>query len=371
MKITDVRVRVLVAPLEKPIVTAFGRMNDRNSAIVEVATNEGIVGIGESWINFPHWVADERKATIEKGIKPLLVGEDPRNVSFLWDKMYRCLMGTGRQWGAKALLLQAMSGVDIALWDILGKKLDVPVYQLLGGRVYSEIKAYASGLGPSGYEDIVEKHLQEGFTAFKLKVGFGREQDEFNIKNMRELIGDECILALDANQAWNVDEALENLKAYSKYDIQFIEEPVPADRLSDLNLIKNSKIMPVAGGENLYCREGFKDALCADALNIVQPDITKTGGLSESKIICQMADAWGIPYAPHMFGNAVGVIATLHLFASTPNGLIQEVDANPNPLFNILKEKIRVEDGNFIVPEKPGLGIELDEEAISEFEVMA
>ncbi|HBV97479.1 MAG: hypothetical protein JL50_08100 [Peptococcaceae bacterium BICA1-7] len=374
MKIIDVKAIIISYPLEKTVSTSFGVMQSRTNVLVRIDTDEGIHGIGESWTNFPHWAPDERKITVEKGLKPLLIDENPMNVSFLWNKLYRSLMksGAGLQWGAKGPLMQAISGVDIALWDIIGKKLNVPVYQLLGGKVCDRIKAYASGLGPRDYEEYVGESLKKGYSAFKLKVGFGKELDMQNLKTMRRLIGDDLSLMIDANQGWeNSAEAIEHLKKYQEYNLDFIEEPVPADQPEDLKRIRESGIMPVAGGENIYSRYGFRDAFLNSALDIVQPDITKTGGLSEARIICMMAQAWNLPFAPHMFGTGVGLAASLHLLASTPGGLFMEVDANPNPLLSdlLLDKFFEFEKGDFVMAfEKPGLGITLNGELVHEFE---
>lgn len=374
MKITEVKTIILSYPLSKPVTTSFGAMQNRTNVLISIETDEGITGIGETWTNYPHWAPEERKITVEKGIKPLLLGENPLNLAHLCEKMYRNLLksGAGLQWGARGPLMQAISGVDIALWDIAGKKLNVPVYQLLGGKVCDNITAYASGLGPLDYEDDVEQSLQKGYSAFKLKVGFGQELDLQNLKTMRELIGYDRKLYIDANQAWsNAREALARLKLYEKYRPAFIEEPVPAELVNELKKIKDSGIMPVAGGENVYSRYGFRDVLANEILDIAQPDITKTGGLSEAKIICLMAGTWGIPYAPHMFGTAVGLAASLHLLASTPNGLFMEVDANRNPLLNDLLEETFYEfdNGSFVLAgEKPGLGIKLNMDAVKHFE---
>lgn len=374
MKITDVKTIVLSYPLTRPVTTSFGEMHSRTNVLIRIDTDEGISGTGETWTNFPHWAPEERKITVEKGIKPLLIGENPLNISFLWEKMYKSLMksGAGLQWGAKGPLIQAISGIDIALWDILGKKLNTPVYQLLGGKVCAEIKAYASGLGPRDYEEYVQNSLAMGYSAFKLKVGFGRDLDLQNLKTMRELIGDRRALMIDANQGWSdADEAIEHLKLYAKFNPAFIEEPVPAGQLDDLKKIKDTKIMPVAGGENIYTRIEFKNTFAREALNIVQPDITKTGGLSESKHICHMAWAWKLPFAPHMFGTGVGLAASLHLLAAIPNGLFMEVDANPNPLRTDLLEEtfFNFINGCFVLAgDRPGLGIKLNMDALKEYE---
>lgn len=374
LKITDVKTLVLEYPLSKPVEMSFGKMFSRINTLIEVETDGGVFGLGETWTNFPPWAADERVLTVEKGLKPILIGEDPLNISALWEKMYHALMNShgGKQWGARGPIMQAISGVDIALWDIMGQQLDVPIYRLLGGQVATKIPAYASGLGPQNYEDYVEASLKTGFSAFKLKVGFGLDSDLNNIKMMRTLIGESSILAIDANQRWrDASEALSHLRHYVDFNIHFIEEPVPADQLLDLKRVRQSGMASVAGGENTYGRHGFKDVLVNEALNILQPDISKTGGFSECYPICRIADAWGLGYAPHMFGTAVGEAASLHVLASIPHGLFMEVDANPNPLRTDLlsSSSFRFEDGSFLLTsDRPGLGITLNMEVVKEYQ---
>lgn len=373
MKIIGVETIVLSYPLARPVTMSFGTMTDRTNVLIKVDTDEGISGIGETWTNFPHWAAEERKITVEKGIKPLLINENPLNISFLWNKLYRSLMksGAGLQWGAKGPLMQAISGVDIALWDILGQKLDTPVYQILGGMACPEIGAYASGIGPRGYEREVQDCVDKGYSAFKLKVGFGKDLDLHNLETVRQIIGSRTLM-IDANQGWDdAGQALDHLKLYERYDIAFIEEPVPADQLDDLKRVRESGIMPVAGGENVYGRTDFKNALTGGALDIVQPDVTKAGGLSESKIICDMGGAWRLPFAPHMYGSAVGLAASLHLLAAVPGGLFMEVDSTRNPLQTELLEDsfYTFEKGRFILSgDRPGLGIKLNMDFVKEFE---
>lgn len=370
MKIAEVKITVLKVPLSEPIKASFGQMTHRMSALVHLATDSGITGVGETWINFPPWNYKERAATVTEGLRPLLLGEDPLRISYLWSKMYRGLLGPFRQYGCESALLQAISGADLALWDIAGKILETPVYQLLGGKFNEKIEAYASGLGPKLFPDIIESCLHKGYRAFKLKVGFGKELDESNLKTLRELIGDDSTLMIDANQAWDVQEALDRISAYEKYDLLFVEEPLPARDLAGYRELVGKSPVPIAGGENIYGKENFKQALEHNCLDIVQPDITKTGGLSEARDICSLAASWRLPYALHMFGNAVGLAATLHLATALPGGLFQETDANPNPLREeLLSEALRFADGCFHLSEKPGLGVELNEDVIKEYEV--
>jgi L-alanine-DL-glutamate epimerase-like enolase superfamily enzyme len=281
MKITEVIPRVLSCPLRDPVLTSFGAMRRRTCVLVQIETDAGITGVGESWTNFPHWAFEERRATVREGVRPLLLGEDPRNIAFLWEKLFRVLMrgGAGLQWGAEGPLMQAISGADIALWDILGQSLGVPVFRLLGGGGAGPIAAYASGLGPEGFEPHAEAALKLGYPAFKLKVGFGREIDLRNLRAMREIIGPTRRLMIDANQAWrSAAEALDHLNRYRDFDLALIEEPVPAERVAELRTIRDQRIAPVAGGENLYGRSGFRHALEAGPWTSSSPTSPRPAG---------------------------------------------------------------------------------------------
>lgn len=375
MKITDVRTLTLSCPLPVPVVMSFGRMTDRVNTLILVETDEGLTGVGETWTNYPSWAPQERRQTVEHGLKPLLLGQDPLDVAGLSRRMLTTLMrsGAGRQWGAKGPLHQAVSGAEMALWDLAGKHYGLPVYRLLGGKCLDRIQAYASGLGPDRYENHVTDALSRGYRAFKLKVGFGLEKDLANLKTMRGLIGPDARLMIDANQGWrDAAEAVSHLKRYADFGLEFIEEPVPADQIEDLAAVRRAGILPVAGGENVYGRDGFRKVLEADALDLVQPDVTKVGGLCESRAVCDMALAWDKPYAPHMFGTAVGLAASLHLLAAVPGGRIMEVDSTVNPFMNELLDDpfFAFEDGCFVLAkEKPGLGFELNAAVVSRYGV--
>lgn len=366
--ITDVKTITLKAPIAQQVKMSFGSMQYRPGMIVQVFTNKGIIGIGETWVNYPFWASDERKATIEKGIKPLLINENPLNVSKLYRKMYQNLNRLGLQWGATGPVMQAISGIEIALWDIAGKYYAKPVYELLGGAFEKGFKIYGSGLGPHKPEETAAKCVQQGIKAVKLKVGFGEKVDLRNAQAVREAIGRDGTFMVDANMGWTPQEAIRMINKLEQFGIEFVEEPVSHDNLEGLATISSSVLTPVAAGENVYTRYGFKQILAKNAVSIVQPDITKTGGILESKVICEMADAWGLKWAPHFFGNAVGLAATLHLFAATPGGMFVEYDATENPLRDkILKKPFTINNGYIEVPSGPGLGIELDEEAIKRY----
>ena len=370
MKITDVRVISLAVPLEKPVLMSFGTMTHRKSCLVHVETDQGIDGWGESFVNHPYWALDERKITIEKGIKPLVMGEDPLEIEKLWNKMYGVLNTIGLQAGARGQYMQAISGVDIALWDIKGKSLGVPVYELLGGKLLEQAEVYASGLGPNNLEEQILGCSRYGIRAFKVKVGFGRDTDINNVKQSRAVMGTTGKLMLDANMAWTEEEALRMVEHLKPYDIEWLEEPCRCDDVEALAHVTSKSPVKIAGGENVYCRDGFQRALKQHIFEIAQPDVTKTGGISEVHLICRMANANGMNWAPHFFGNAVGLAATLHVFAAISGGMIVELDANPNPLrTGLLEDPIEIVNGMVEIPNLPGLGITLNQSLLQEFRV--
>ena len=367
VKIVNLETIRLTVPLDEPIVTSFGRMDSRSSLVIRVSTDAGLVGLGESWANFPPWGAEEKALIINKGIKPLLIDKNPLAVSALWELMQHTLMVPcgGKQLGAPGPIHQAISGVDIALWDIWGQALNQPIYALLGGPVSSRIQAYASGIGPSNFLGHVERAVGLGYEMFKLKVGFGLQKDLENLAAIREAIGTEARLLLDANQAWNdTRESLRHLRQYEPFAPEYIEEPMMADQLHEMAALRTQTDLIVAGGENLYGVKQFQKALAARALELWQPDITKTGGFTPCRLICGLAAAESIAWAPHMFGTGIGLAASLHLLFGLPGGIFMEVDANPNPFQTELMDRTFFAFGNgefTIATHEPGLGVTLNQ----------
>lgn len=368
LKITNVEAIALRAPMKEKIRNSFGVMEFRSGMIIKIFTSSGIIGLGETWVNFPSWAVDERKATIEKGVKPLLMGEDPLQVQLVWNKLYKALARLGTQWGARGLIIQAISGVEIALWDIFGKFQDKPLYQLLGGPVQKRVKPYGSL--PPGNLEAAMKCRNMGMNFYKLKVGLGEEIDTRNITEVKQVIGTDAGLAVDANMAWTPEQALKMIRQWEPLGLAFVEEPVLCDDIEGLAFLSQHTSVPIAAGENVYTRYEFKKLIERRAVSIVQPDVTRTGGIFESKIIAAMADAWGLKWAPHFYSHAVGLAATLHLLASTPGGLFLEYDATENALRDcLLKRPLQIQDGYLDVPELPGLGIELNEDAVREYAI--
>ena len=366
-QITGVRVRTLSAPLDEPVVMACGQLGARTTVLVEVEAGSGLVGVGESWANHPHWAAAERQATLADGVAPLLLGEDHRRIAALHDKVVSALWGPVRQWGGEAILLQALSGVDIALWDLLGRTLGVGVAALIGGRGRDAVAVYASGLGPSDVATAASRCVDEGFAAVKVRVGFGADVDAANLRAAREAIGDARSLYADANRAWRRAEARQMTPALHEAGVAWVEEPLADASCAELEAFAAEAGLTVALGENLAGSPAFLPYLASPGPFLLQPDITKVGGFGHAAAVCQLASAAGVPVAPHFYGGAVGWAATLQLASACPAVRAVELDVRPNPLRDaVLADPPRVESGAARIPSGPGLGVTLDADRLED-----
>lgn len=369
LPILDVRLRTLTAPLEEPVAMACGVMERRAMALVEVESTDGLVGVGESWINHPPWAGTERRATIVEGIAPLLLGEDAAKITSLHTKVLQRLSGVARQWGGMGPLMQALSGVDIALWDLLGKALDCPVAALVGGTVRDDVPVYASGIGPEDVEAMTARCAAEGFTAVKLRVGFGHELDRANLAVARKVLGDDISIMVDANQAWSLPQALRMAPMLHEHGVGWVEEPVLGGELTDLEEFSRRSGLRVAAGENVYGCGGFLPYLTSRDDLVLQPDVSKVGGLSETLPVCHMAQASGKAVAPHFYGGAVALAATLQLAAACPAVSCVEFDVRPNPLRDSIGTGPSpvMKAGMVRLPSGPGLGVMVDPSALGAF----
>lgn len=368
MRIVKVDPIVIDLPLEKPVQTSFDEMKRRTNVLVRIEADTGDFGIGEIWNNFPSWGVYEKIATLKYGISPLLIGEDPREISKINHKLFSKLTVLGLQWGALGPIYHSISGVDIALWDLVGKYYKLPIHKLLGGKIHNEIEVYASGLGPALLDDLVIKHKEMGIKNFKLKVGKDADLDYKNLKRLREIVDQDDKIMIDANQAWTRREAVECLKRYKPFGLTWVEEPIQCEDLDGLRYIREQTQIPVAAGENIYGRVQYRNALEKKSVDIIQPDLSKNGGISEAKVIAEMASSWQIPFAPHFLGGAVCFVSSIHFIASINGGTLLELDANPNPFRERLFETpLSIRDGKVKAPDGPGLGLELDNEFIEYF----
>ena len=341
--------------------------------IVRVETDAGVTGYGEcSAMN-----RGVIKSVVTDSLAPLLVGENPLDIERLWEKMY---VSTYKLRGQAQSI--GISGVDIALWDILGKTLDTPVYQLLGGLYRDRIRMYASSVSrdldvPHAAERARE-YIDSGFTAVKVKVGTRWGFDDLpdtavaTAEAIREAIGPDVELMVDANSAYSAHAAIRVGRRLEALDVFHFEEPTPFHDIDAMAQIADALDMPVAGGEQDHTRYRFREILERGAADIVQPDVIKAGGLSECKKIAAMADAFGRPVTPHNTNRTIGMAATLHFLASTPSARYSQEctilpDLRPNPIRDaVMREPFRVVDGYLRAPEGPGLGVEVDDSVLEE-----
>ncbi len=374
MKITDVRTHVLEARLSEPFAYSRAWYDTRTAMLVEIETDTGLVGWGECY--GPARITE----AVVKSVAPWLIGEDPLRTDFLWQMIYARL----RDHGQKGVVIQGLSGIDIALWDIKGKHFGVPVHQLLGGPLRTSVQAYATGLyrrrsgDPLQYlAEEAENYVAEGFKAVKLKVGFGVEEDAAVTRAVREATGPGVVLMVDANHAYDSVTAIRLGRMIEEHNIGWFEEPVPPEDVAGYRAVKAALSIPIAGGECEFTRFGFRELLVSRAVDIIQPDTCAAGGLSECKKIADMAEAFGVRYNPHVWGTGIAIAASLQLLAvvptHTPTSLapiepMLEFDRTEHPIRQaILTSPIEHDGGVVRVPRGPGLGIEVNRDALVRF----
>jgi L-alanine-DL-glutamate epimerase-like enolase superfamily enzyme len=387
MKIAAIRTIALSCRCDPPYASAAGVQSRRGALLVEIETDGGIVGIGEAGVG-----GGATATVIEKDLAPLLVGEDPLLIEHLWQKMF----ARTRQYGRRGLVMQAISGIDIALWDIAGKVAKLPVYRLLGacrGRVeaYASGGFYQEGKSAADLAGEAEGYRARGFRGMKMKVGrnpstqthlrqlIGQaefcevepEEDLARVAAVRQALGPQAKLMVDVNCAWSPAIAIEMGRAMEPYKLYWIEEPVATDDIDGSARVADTLATPIAGYETEVGLYGFRQLIDRGAVDIVQPDIAWSGGFSEGRRIAAYAQAHHRMVAPHAFAGAVLLVASLHFAAAIPNGLLLEWDQNPNALRDeLLKERLRLEpDGAVKPPERPGLGIELDRAAVERYRI--
>ncbi|MEM7498590.1 MAG: mandelate racemase/muconate lactonizing enzyme family protein [Pseudomonadota bacterium] len=373
MKIASVHTHRLVHRLETAFESASARFETRDHLLVEIACDDGTVGWGEclgpAVLN----------AAVVEAYAPHLLGRDPLETEILWQALYHRF----RDQGQRGLSLTALSGIDIALWDIKGKRFGVPVSTLLGGRVREDVAAYATGgFRPAGGDRAAcvaaecAGYRAEGFEATKIKIGFDLAEDLATIRAVREAIGPGMRLMIDANHGYDVTEAIALGRAAAAYDIDWFEEPVLPEQLGAYRAVRAGQPIPVAGGETWHGRFGFRDPFETRCLDIAQPDICGTGGFTEMRRIADMAALHGIRLVPHVWGTGVQLAASLQFMAAhlpdpprpEPLAPLLEFDRTPMPFRKaILTRPIEHDRGRVRVPEGPGLGIEIDRDALARF----
>lgn len=360
MKITDVK-------LSDPVYVPFRQMTDAINvlptvmtyAFLQISTDEGVTGLG---------LAEGgalNRMLIEDMLKPQVIGEDPLNNERIWEKMYWATL----QYGRRGAPIIALSAIDIAIWDLKGKILNQPVHRLLGGH-RDTVPSYGSGvnLNYTGEELVKEMadYIKDGFQMVKMKIGKRDPSEDLErIKLVRETIGPDVDLALDVNNGWSLQTAIRMARKLEEYDIYWLEEPVLADEMDNLARLASETSIPIAVGENHYTKWEFKELMERGAVEIVQADVGKCGGVTEFLKIAAIADAYGLPVCPH-HTEYIDVA----MVAAIPNGLFHEyIHEWFAPMGQLFMDPIKPRNGEISPSDKPGFGIELDEAAIKKLQV--
>jgi D-galactarolactone cycloisomerase len=369
MKITNVEAFPIEFPLDTPAQDATGVWDSWNTVIVKITTEDGTCGYGE--IGPIHGGGIPIfKAMVDHKLAHMIMGEN----AFDRERLYEKMLGRGTSsyaLGQKGAIVSAVAGIDIALWDLAGKILDTPVYQLLGGRSHDRIPAYASGffgksgrpLTPQECAEEAKSYADQGFKGVKMKVGFGHKQDLLNLEAVRKALGPDLGIMVDANQSYSYHDVMKIARDLAAFDLTFLEEPLPINDIEAMAALAAAVEIPIAAGENYYTRFEFRDILVKRAVNIVQPDIIHAGGITETKKIADMASAWNVPLAPHIHAT-VGVAASIHLLTATPHTLAAEYITSGGSYQlrqSLCGQTFMAEDGWVTAPDAPGLGIEIDE----------
>ncbi|MBR0667682.1 mandelate racemase/muconate lactonizing enzyme family protein [Roseomonas hellenica] len=375
MKITHVEATWCHVPIpyERQHTSDFGRVTSFDSVITRITTDTGLIGWGESKAGVGSAAACAGLAAIiNLDYAPLLLGQDPRDISRLWDVMYNTpregyALAEGHvlpQLGRRGLSISAIAGVDTALWDILGKSLGVPVWRLLGGRRVERMPAYASG----GWADAehIGAQLQgycdkAGFRAVKMRVGVmdgSPAKSAARVRAARRALGPDIRLMADAHGTWTVAEAKAFCRMVEDCDLFWFEEPVSADDKQGQAEVRRSSAVPISSGESEFTRHDFRELAELRAADVLQPDLAIAGGITEGQRIGAIASAFNLRLAPHLWSGAPAFAAGLHLAASQSAGFILEYSLGHNPmLHDLIEEDFPVVDGMVEIPDRPGLGI--------------
>jgi L-alanine-DL-glutamate epimerase-like enolase superfamily enzyme len=381
VKITAVRAAWLRAeiPAERRHTSDFGVNDSFNTCLIEIDTDAGLTGLGEAMVgvgNLGHYAA--LVTLIHAELAPLLIGRDPRDVSALWETIYNgtrahYVAGHGRTFpivGRRGITISALSGIDIALWDLLGKSLGQPVWRLLGGRVRERIPAYASGgwapVGGVGKQ--LSQYVERGHRAVKMRVGLqdkSVDDSAARVREARATLGPGVGLMVDAHGTWSVREAQRFARKVEDCDLGWLEEPVSPDNPAGQAEVRAATDIPIAAGETEQTRFAFRDLIEARAVDVLQPDVAIAGGITETVRICALAATHGLTVAPHLWGGAVLFASGLHLATAVPSVTTLEFSRGENALLNdLVTEPFDLVDGYMIPNDRPGLGITLNRDFV-------
>jgi len=355
--IRDVEVFVPLKRAVNPAYDANFVLKWSGYVTVRVVSESGLEGWGMTF-------SDPVAEYIERHLKEEVVGKDPIAHEEIWNAMYRVIRSSGR----KGVALMAMSAIDIAIWDLRGKQLGLPVYRLLGG-VNRMIPAYASvGFLSMPDDEVVEKSLQyseDGYSTLKIKVGFDEgnniKADVNRLEKVRGAVGDDIKIIVDANGVYDTATAIRFARAAADIDICLFEEPTHADDIAGLRRVRDTGLVPVASGENEYTKYGCRDLMMAEAVDVLQFDIARTGGFTEMMKVAAISQAWNVKLAPHFWPQF-----SAHVVSAAPNGLYLEAFPE-NRSVPIIKNQPAIVNGFYEIPDAPGLGLEFDREYLLDY----
>ena len=371
MKITKVETIYLRLPEVK-----WQADSGQDAIIVRIETDAGITGIGEvdsSPMGVRGVIDGPYSHAITCGLGHLIVGEDPFETEKLWYKMYQANVYAGRF----GIAIHAMSGIDMALWDIKGKALQQPIWKLLGGGFHEKIRCYASslfGATPQATGELARRFRDRGFNAVKFGwAPMGRDEatDIGLVREGRKGLGDVADLLIDAGLVWDAKTAIQRARAFADYNIFWLEEPLRPDDYDGYAKLSAASHLRIAAGEEESSRQNYLQLMDRGKVDVVQVDLTRCGGFTEAMKIASLAWDRGLPVANHGFTTYINVAAALHWLNSIPNTLICEFVAEEETHLReiITRQKIRATDGYLDIPQEPGLGVDLDLEAIAPYRV--
>ena len=373
MKIKSIESFIISDKLKESFFFSQWEYSERRICIVKVTSDTGHVGWGEGY-----GPAGVINAGIEF-LSPFIIGLNPLETEVIWSIMYLRTLDYAR----RGVLVAALSAIDVAMWDLKGKIMEMPVHLLLGGKKRDFVTPYATGMYFTNVEKMcnalakeAKQYVDLGYKAMKMKVGLSIEDDVENVKKVRETIGPDIALMVDANHAYNLREAVELSKAIEQYNIAWFEEPISPEYYEQYAELRTKTRIPIAGGECEYLRFGFQTLLQSKSVDIIQPDICATGGLTEAKRIATLASLYGIEVVPHTWGTGISISAALHFICNldtvpgrlkTPKCYI-EYDRTENRLREeLITTEMHAKNGEIIISDKPGLGFEFNEDALQKF----
>ncbi|MFI3280902.1 MAG: mandelate racemase/muconate lactonizing enzyme family protein [Rikenellaceae bacterium] len=375
MKIVNIETFLLSDTLDERFYFSQFDYASRLICVVKLTTESGLIGWGEGY-----GPANIIKAGIDF-LKPIVMGRNPLESDVIWSDMFRRSIDYAR----KGVLMSAISAIDVAIWDLKGKILKQPVSTLLGGRYRERVEVYATGFYfTDAMEGCMEQalaqeakeYLAQGYSAMKMKVGLGVEQDIKNVEAIRNAVGDKVRLGVDSNHAYNVREAIELANRLEPYNIMWFEEPISPDDYAGYRELRSRTTIPLAGGECEFRCDGFKTLLENRCVDYIQPETGTTGGITEQKRISTIASTYHVEMTPHNWGTGIIIAANLHITANLHYAPGRIFDKEPLLEFDRSSNRIREElitepfaavNGYIDVPTGHGLGVEVDEDKLKYF----